>query len=646
MWIVDLTFFVYAKTKKLLTALLGLKCNEVSFSMKKLIALIAWMVLVPSFLLAQQWVDMGVRAENGDIIYWSNSDFAISQNGSIRFVEYGKIGSEIGWGDITGSVIGSDLSKYGGVNPLGHIEGNPQYDIITAKLGSPYRLPTFDEFNELAKNCDFTIKTVVVEQKQGKDGLPSWVQGQWMCHNAALINGQVFNVSVSLKIDGYLASVYTSDNNYWEGSYSYTNGVLKVWKLTLKIDESEKSIKDDRNYQYQKISNNTESRKIKGMLLKSKINGNTLFFPFPSSTSTFTTKRYTITSVNPYSPSATYWTATLSKQSKNDAYAAFFGLNEASGIVYNPRSYHNRIRAIKVDVGSGARLAKEKRIAEQKAAEERARQEELERRRAEEEKRRYEQLRTEAYANDPIIKALLVFESNENLSDIFDYKLYYEMPNVAGVPQKCGVLLFLNANKKTKDFYKKYKQMVGDRTKPNDTYRQFVEEKFNDVLPYLISSLSNFCIVDAKGQTYSFKLVETLPKGLEQKSWLKYEIKGTPSYSSCILRANLDEKVVGNLTIGTVNLGNIPFLQKEHHKGDKLYYCDFQLPFSSSFSIIVNGKTIKGERVGYSEFYQLKQGKSMTEIIIRGGADMRRNIRQNNNRQRQIYHIPTSNNRR
>lgn len=603
------------------------------------------MAYVPFHVYAQKWVDMGTRAENGDVVYWSSSDFGLYKNGTAGFVDYGEDGSSIGWGDITGNIVGKDLSKYGGVSPLSDIGGNPKYDIIAAKLGTPYRLPTFYDFNELAKNCDFSLKTIVRERNQGKDGLPTWVQGQWMCNNAALINGQVFNSSVSLKIDGYLASVYTSNNDYWEGTYSFSNGTLNVWKLKLRVDESSKTLKDDRGYQYQKISNKTESGKVVGMQLKSKINGNTLFFPFPPSVSSFTAKGgYTIVSNNPYPQETIYWTATLYKQNKDSAYAVVFSRDENSGVIAVPRSHHNRVRPIKVEIGSGARWAEEKRIAEQKAAEERARQEELERQRLEEERIRleeerirFEKLRTEAYTNDPIIKALSVFESKESISDIFNYKLYYEVPNVVGVPQNRGILLFFNANKRTKEVYEEYKQMVGHRTKPNDAYRQFVEEKFNEVLPNIISSLSNLSIVDADGHTYSFKLVETLPKGLEQKSWLKHEIIGTPSYSSCILRANLDEKIVGNLNIGTVNLGNIPFLQKEHHKGDKLYYVDFQLPFSSSYSIIVNGKTIKGESVDYSEFYQLKQGKSMTEIIIRSSVDRRRNTQQNYNRQRQIY---------
>lgn len=587
--------------------------------MGKTYPLIVWLFLFPSLLYAQQWVDMGVRAENGDVIYWSNSDFEIYRNGNVGFAEYGEIGSSFGWGDITGMAVGSDLLRYGGENPPSHIEGNPRYDIITAKLGSPYRLPSFYEFNELAQNCEFSVKTVVSQRNQGKDGLPSWVQGQWMCNNAALINGQVFNASVSLKFDGVMASVYTSDNDYWEGTYSYSNGILKVWKLKLNVNESNRTIKDDRDYQYQKISNKTESGKIKGMQLKSKINGNTLFFPFPSSVSSFSGGGYTIVGMNTIDAGeATYWIADLCKQDRDKAYAAFLSLYENSGIIEQKRSNHNRIRAIKVDVGSGAKWMEEKRIAEQKAAEERAKQEKLERQRAEEkrkreeeERKRYEQLRIEAYESDPIIKALSIFDNKENTNGVFDYKLY---KNVSKWSTNCKILILFYSNKKTKELSKLFNEALNYTTEPNIIYRPFIMDKFSKVLPSILECMQDFSIRDAAGHTYDFKLNVlhgksiydgNIPYSLQNEKWFECEISGMSKRERCNLFPILDNNKSPHLAISNIEFKIFPFLQSGLKKGYLLYYCYFSLPDSAYYSIVKSGKIIQGEILTDSYFSKL-----------------------------------------
>lgn len=605
--------------------------------MKKLLAFVLCVAFMPLCLYAQnqKWVDMGVRAENGDIIYWSSSDFGLYKNGTASFVEYGEIGSAFGWGDITGQASGNDLSKYGGSNPPNNIEGNPQYDIITAKLGKKYRLPTANEFQQLINNCEIKRTTIERTRNVGKDGLPSWVQGQWMWHSAALAGGRTLNASISLTIDGYLASVYTSDNDYWEGSYTYSNGKLNVWKLELIVDENNKTIKDDRGYQYQKISNRTQSGKLTGYIFKSKINGNTLLFALPPSVSAGTAGggQFTIAWAN--KQEVEYWTGTLFPQNKE--YAEVFTLNDnGQGISAVPRMQKHRMRAIKVDVGSGARLAEEKRIAEQKAAEERARQEELERQRVEQERLLYERLRTEAYTNDPIIKGLSLFDTNDKTAGIFNYKMYVEVPNTYGKPQKRGVLIQFYSTKTTRELYNEFWGCVNSGETKRE-HKRFVDEKFSETLPNIVNCLMDFSIVDADGHTYSFKLDETLPRALEQKEWLRYQVEGSYRNATCMLRPVLDNGEAEQMTIGTVNIGVFPFLQKEHSKGERLYYCDFELPFSSSYTLVANGKTIKGDIVDYSVFLQLKSGKNENEIRVRGTSTSSRNFLQQraNDRERQ-----------
>ena len=93
----------------------------------------------------RDFVDMGVRADNGDVLYWSTGDMILLKNGEAKIANYGGFGSRFGWGDVTGKVVGEDLINYGGSNPLYEISGNRNYDIARAKLGQPYRLPTYTE---------------------------------------------------------------------------------------------------------------------------------------------------------------------------------------------------------------------------------------------------------------------------------------------------------------------------------------------------------------------------------------------------------------------------------------------------------------------------------------------------------------------
>lgn len=49
---------------------------------------------------ADNWdfVDMGVRSDNGDILYWSTGDMVLLQNGEVKIADYGEFGSQFGWG--------------------------------------------------------------------------------------------------------------------------------------------------------------------------------------------------------------------------------------------------------------------------------------------------------------------------------------------------------------------------------------------------------------------------------------------------------------------------------------------------------------------------------------------------------------------
>ena len=294
---------------------------------------------------AQRWIDMGIRDEMGNKIYWADADFAVFKDGSSGLADYGEAGSLVGWGDVTGVVSGDDLSNYGGNTPPLKISGDSRYDIVSANLGEKYRLPTNTEFYLLIENCDIEFKTIK-KQVVGLGGLPSWVQGEWMWHSSDMINGKTINVSINLRIDGYLASVYTSEKEYWEGTYSYDEGVLSVWKLDLLIDDINKTIRDSKGYQFRKISDNTKTSKTNGFLFKSRINGNTLFFVMPSSMTMGTNGSAVISWENPQEYD--YWTGSLYPEDKRCA--IIFRQNRGGhGMMAIPRFSHCRIRPVKID---------------------------------------------------------------------------------------------------------------------------------------------------------------------------------------------------------------------------------------------------------------------------------------------------------
>jgi hypothetical protein len=292
----------------------------------------------------QRWVDMGIRDENGKTIYWADADFVVFKDGSFGLANYGEIGSLVGWGDVTGNASGSDLSNYGGDYPPLNISGNTRYDIVSAGLGEKYRMPTSADFISLIENCDIEYKTITKEVV-GLGGLPSWVQGEWMWQSSDLINGKVTNASINLRIDGYLASVYTSEKEYWEGTYSYEGGVLSVWKLDLLIDDINKIIRDNKGYQFRKISDNTKTSKTTGFIFKSRINGNTLFFVMPSSMTMGTNGSAVISWENPQEYD--YWTGALYPEKKHCA-IIFRQNKEGYGMMAIPRYSHCRIRPVKV----------------------------------------------------------------------------------------------------------------------------------------------------------------------------------------------------------------------------------------------------------------------------------------------------------
>ncbi|CAH06225.1 energy transducer TonB [Bacteroides fragilis] len=321
--------------------------------MKHIVNLCFFFSLLSLNMYADNWdfVDMGVRADNGDILYWSTGDMVLLQNGEIKIADYGEFGSQFGWGDITGKVTGDNLNDYGGVNSLKEISGNKDYDIVRAKLGKPYRLPTYTEIDRLFKNCsEEFVKIPRKLNSVDENGVPLWLQGQWMWQHVIHTQKRTFGGWLSVKIDGLLVNVLSSEGKVlFEGLYSYSNGVLKFWDFTLYLDMDRKLIKDNRGEYFKKVSSQSNSMEICGYMLTSKINGNKLFFPVSHSYSAVNTGSGVLIMNN--NQKLSYWTGTLYNDDFRYAASLMFA-SDGWGIGYQKRSSHFRIKAVKGGNGS------------------------------------------------------------------------------------------------------------------------------------------------------------------------------------------------------------------------------------------------------------------------------------------------------
>lgn len=545
---------------------------------------------------AQQWIDMGVRAENGDVIYWSSGDFYLD-GGKAAFAPDDRIGGSFGWADVTGSVVSSELSKFGGDNPPSHIEGNARYDIVNAKMGSQYRLPTAREVQSLIDNSIVERKTIKLNSNPGKDGLPSWVQGQWLWNNAMLIRGRADNTSISLKIDGRLASVVTSDGEQWEGSYSYVRGTLHVWKLVLNVDATDNRLRDDRGNTFNKVSDNAESTYVIAWRIKSKINGNTLQIVFPPSVNQGVTSNGNTVAWN-NEPVINYWTGTLyskdndcaeTLQARDDAIRSFRGW----GRVGLPRNTQCRIRALKVDVGSGARMAEKRQLASEKV------QKVLD-----EEKKEGDQMKAQllqaAGERSPIARGLSVFDDPHSMDGIFDISGHAKDSHSAYQTSR-DVVLEYRANEKTVRLMKEFWERVENANpQPSDftdnlissVTDNVVEYKLKAVTPVILKGLNDYCIVSKDNTTWTLTLANLTQNNNngEVTPTLYYKIEGTYG----LIRLQVQE-LTKKSTTGReiIDVSAFPFLNPNLFKGDLLYSLSFSLPYSPTYAIETNGKRKK-----------------------------------------------------
>lgn len=234
----------------------------------------------------EAWVDMGVESDDGKPLYWATSDLIIRADKTFGLSGYGVIGDEFGWGDNTGLAEGKKMSYFGGETPPNSIVGDEEFDIVSAHLKKPSRLPSVNEWIRLQQNCTRTFVSITKsEMSAGKDGLPAWVQGQWMAEERiSMPNGEALN-TLSIKIDGITCSVIGTQGGQtfpiYDGVYDYHRPNLVMGGLTVIVDEENGLMVTENGYGLAKISNDTESSKVYGLMLTSNINGATVFFPLP-----------------------------------------------------------------------------------------------------------------------------------------------------------------------------------------------------------------------------------------------------------------------------------------------------------------------------------------------------------------------------
>jgi len=596
----------------------------VSFLFYTCMCMLTWSQNVNS-----SFVDMGVKADNGDVLYWANGDFALMTDGSCCILETSRIGTSLGWGDITGKAAGTDLALYGGMNPLKQISGNEKYDITTAKLGKEYRLPTYNEIQRLVDNTTKRVETKIIDLPEiDFRGVPTWIYGQWMWEMTIITNKGNAGYWNSLKFDGPIVNVVSNKNGtpqvLYNGPYTYENGILSFGGTKLFADENSKILKSTENDGYfRKISNQSEASEMVYYVLTSKINGNKLYFPLHSAKQYGTAKdgKYTIVWDNPNVEQIGYWTGSVYNEDTKGAILLLMN-NQGYGPQISHRYERYRIRPVKNDIGSGARLAEEKRIAEQKMVEQKARQEELEKHKREQERIKLIQLKKEAYANNSIIKALSLFDDEDLCKGLFDCKMYIEWTRNRRAIQ--NVALYLYANQNTRDFYKKFSECVNSGENKEE-HNRFIEEKYNETLPNIIKCLNDFSIVNAEGDTCNFKIVST------SKNYLTFQVDGENS------RFNLYPKRNNRGVNADMKFDIFPFLQAEYNVGEAMYHCVFSLPVSSSFSIVSDNINTEVVVVEENGFRQLQAGisddktiKESVSILSKRMDEIRSNIEEKN----------------
>lgn len=237
-------------------------------------------------MLEEAWIDMGVKSDDGKPLYWAFSNLVYRKDDTFGLANYKSYGTTFGWGDISRVPQQSNgVDAFGGPNPPNSIVGNPEYDIVSAYLESPARMPSYEEMKRLLENSKVEKVTEYKElPERGVDGLPSWVQGQWMVQ---ILVGNII-ISRSYKIDGDDASIIDTQGGIvspvYAGPFNYYQSDGRLFfgsqERYLIVNEGSKTIRTSDGTLLKKISYEVRGNNLRIMKITSNINGNILYLPF------------------------------------------------------------------------------------------------------------------------------------------------------------------------------------------------------------------------------------------------------------------------------------------------------------------------------------------------------------------------------
>lgn len=247
------------------------------------------------------FVDMGTRTKDGKIVYWCTKELPI----------------DVVWGDVSGS---SDATVFFDGEIPESIAGDPRYDIVTKNFGKEFQMPTQEHLRALLYNVKLSKRTV--KRNNIINGVPDWVQGQWMC---AEFKGGT-NYAISVKIEEYIASIITmvegSIVDRWEGTVHYDNNVVRIRDLQLSIDNFRQALYDNNRF-FKKVGGESQSMYEDILVLTSKKNGNEITMPLPSSYVQIQGDGLTISGYNPWIEHH-FWTGDKDPVNPGYSMAAFF----------------------------------------------------------------------------------------------------------------------------------------------------------------------------------------------------------------------------------------------------------------------------------------------------------------------------------
>ena len=237
------------------------------------------------------YVDMGVRADNGDDLYWAGNDLVLYKDGSLKYAQGAQQGSAIDWkyvAKVLGEYYGTEYERF----PRGDFAGNERYDFVRHKLGSPYRLPTYTEIQRMLENSTFRVETFGSPLPEyDKYGSPTWLYGQWMWQTQVRGPRGTAGGWISIQFDEAVVNMASSDKGVlYEGVYSYNKESQTVsfggYKLKVKSPGRQLLMEGGMNAIYEKVSDNTMAGQQTYLTITSKINGNWLRIALPKPLST------------------------------------------------------------------------------------------------------------------------------------------------------------------------------------------------------------------------------------------------------------------------------------------------------------------------------------------------------------------------